>query len=651
MKYCPQCQKSFADHNDVCPVDKTRLIDFDVNSLIGQTIDSKYQIQSLLGVGGMGAVFRARHTFIGNDVAIKMINPKLASNNETAERFLREARAAAAIDHTNAVKVTDFGRAGETLYLVMEFVPGYNLTNLIRKKGHLSASTTANIMTQICAALDDAHAKHIVHRDLKPDNIMIKVDKGKNVVKVFDFGIAKMMTGNTEDNSITRAGTIVGTVNYMSPEQCRGDEIIDFRADIYSLGVVAYEMLTGKLPFTAPSPTALAVKHIVEPPPPLRRIVATISESVEKVVMKALSKDPNQRHNSAGEFAAQLASAAYSEGLDEYDEEFPPLSGPSTGDYNRPKTGIVDRANLTQIGTGEAVVSNVSRRQWLYIVGGVVAVGLGVGGYFGLKKATSSSKPKDEKAPAPAGSQTVDPNEPNMVLISGGWFKMGSADGEAAEQPVHEVWVDSFYLDITPITNAEFEKFINITNYKTDAEKSDSEQDWRHYYTTARRDYPVVCVSWNDANEYAKWAKKRLPTEAEWEYAARGGLIGKKYPWGDEPPQGRANFDHADVSGEASTDPDKLPLTPVKSFSDNGYGLYGMAGNVYQWCNDYYDKLYYSKSAVRNPTGPDKGEARTMRGGSWYTPEPTLRVSARLSDSQEGVQFNYGFRCAKNKKA
>jgi formylglycine-generating enzyme len=236
-----------------------------------------------------------------------------------------------------------------------------------------------------------------------------------------------------------------------------------------------------------------------------------------------------------------------------------------------------------------------------------------------------------------------------MLLIGGGWLKMGTLEGYDYERPVHDVYIDPFYIDETEVTNEMFEKFANETGYSTDAEKAGNDLEWRIYATPTRKDHPVVAVSWNDAQAYAKWAGKRLPTEAEWEYAARGGLVGKRYPWGDDAPQDRAIFGRVDqVSGEAMID---IPTQPVKSLKPNGYGLYGMAGNAWEWCQDFYDANYYSKSPQRNPQGPPDGKAHVLRGGSWYTDFNQIRVSTRNSDlPAEGFQYDYGFRCAKSKK-
>lgn len=309
MKHCSQCNNFFSDDSDICPNDNSALATFDILSLVGKTIDNKYKVESLLGKGGMGAVFAARHTFIGNEVAVKVIHPEMAMDRSIAERFLREARAAATIDHPNAIRVSDFGRAGDMLYLVMEFIQGESMKDLLQRRHTISANETTKILSQVCAALDVAHSHQIVHRDLKPDNIMLKLDsKNEYIVKVVDFGIAKVKSAEASD-ALTSVGTIIGTASYMSPEQCQGIPT-DHRSDIYSLGIIAYEALCGECPFTASIPMQLIVKHIIEPAPPLRSKNAAIPENIERIVMKALEKQPGNRYKTAGEFAQELASAA-----------------------------------------------------------------------------------------------------------------------------------------------------------------------------------------------------------------------------------------------------------------------------------------------------------------------------------------------------
>lgn len=234
--------------------------------------------------------------------------------------------------------------------------------------------------------------------------------------------------------------------------------------------------------------------------------------------------------------------------------------------------------------------------------------------------------------------------EGEMVLIPAGEFQLGSSDGDVDEKPVHTVYVDSFYMDKYEVTNAQYKKFCDATGRKY---PSGPVMGYFENYPN----YPVVKVSWEEANAYAKWAGKRLPTEAEWEYAARGGLSGKKYPWGNDDPGDKANY-NGYTGGLKSKMPNfyknKGPL-PVGSFGPNGYGLYDMAGNVWEWCADWYDEKYYEISPRNNPKGPSSGRLRVLRGGSWYTPG-CVRCADRYGRGPGGRSSNVGFRCVKSVK-
>ncbi|MFY9223731.1 MAG: bifunctional serine/threonine-protein kinase/formylglycine-generating enzyme family protein [Blastocatellia bacterium] len=254
------------------------------------------------------------------------------------------------------------------------------------------------------------------------------------------------------------------------------------------------------------------------------------------------------------------------------------------------------------------------------------------------------------RLPATPESQIINDNVPSMVLISGGWLtrpKIEDLELDKNDQRVYEVFVDSFYLDQTEVTNSQFEEFVKDANYVTDAELEGDDYNWRVFATEDRKDHPVTSVSWRDAESYAKWAGKRLPTEAEWEYAARGGIFYKKYPWGSTMPSLEKNSNFG--LSRAIIDLENVPTVKVKSYSPNGYGLYDMSGNVWEWCSDWYDKDYYNYSPKTNPTGPAKGELKVLRGGSWYTGADNIEVSSRNSDLPDGRQFDYGFRCALDK--
>jgi serine/threonine protein kinase len=286
--------------------EEATLVDRESDPLLGSTIAGKYRIDTKLGAGGMGAVYRATRLLIGDVVAVKILHSE--QRDPTApERFRREAQAAARLKHPNAVNIYDFGITDDGLqYLVMELVEGESLRRIIKQQGPVTPSASVEIANQICAALDEAHRHSIIHRDIKPDNIIVNVTATGLRVKVLDFGIAKLrddVAGN-----LTQTGSILGTPHYMSPEQCLGEEL-DSRADIYSLGVVLYEMLTGTVPFNSPTPAAVVVQHVNQSPAHPRALNASIPESVESTVLHALEKRREDRPQSAGALAQELANA------------------------------------------------------------------------------------------------------------------------------------------------------------------------------------------------------------------------------------------------------------------------------------------------------------------------------------------------------
>jgi len=258
---------------------------------------------------------------------------------------------------------------------------------------------------------------------------------------------------------------------------------------------------------------------------------------------------------------------------------------------------------------------------------------------------------------------------PAMVFIKTGTFQMGADDGMPDEAPVHEVTVKSFWIDAHEVTVGDFEKFVAATNYQTDAEKFGwsgvfdlktgawekvNGANWRHPdrpESQPSADEPVCQVSWNDAAAYARWAGKRLPTEAEWEYAARGGLTGKKYAWGDDlRPGGKpvANWWQGHFPEQNTGEDGYIGRAPVGKFPANGYGLYDVAGNVWEWCADWFDENYYRSSPSANPTGPEAGKERVIRGGSWMCSEnycTNYRNAARSHAMRDSGLNNTGFRC------
>jgi serine/threonine-protein kinase len=279
----------------------------DTPSHVGLRIDNKYLIEDKLGSGGMATVYRATRLLIGDTVAIKILHPGQVDDRQSVERFRREAQAAARLKHPNVVPIYDFGVSSDGLvYLVMELVEGKSIRDMLREHGAFAPQMASEIVTQVCSALEEAHKRNVIHRDIKPDNIVVDATPAGIRVKVLDFGIAWMR--DVAAASLTETGNIVGTPHYMSPEQCLGEEP-DPRTDIYSLGVVLFEILAGVVPFNARASTAVVVQHVNQQPPSLRAINSSVPPAVESVVMHALAKQRDQRPQSAALLAAELRAA------------------------------------------------------------------------------------------------------------------------------------------------------------------------------------------------------------------------------------------------------------------------------------------------------------------------------------------------------
>ncbi|HXG93953.1 MAG TPA: serine/threonine-protein kinase [Blastocatellia bacterium] len=314
MKICTNCGSPVPLVSERCPQCGASANGYR-GRLTGATLAEKYLVEELLGSGGMCDVYRARHIAMEKEVAIKILKPELAADPRIAQRFEQEARAASRVRHPHAINVTDYGIGRDnTPFLVMELVEGCSLREVLREHGALSVERVAGILHQVCSALEAAHSVGVIHRDIKPDNIIISELEGRDWVEVVDFGVAKIQEDVNRRASLTGANFIIGTPRYMSPEQCEEKEV-DARSDIYSLGVVVYEMLTGDAPFEASSSTRLLMAHVAEPPAPLRDKRPDISPEVEAVVMRALEKNPDRRPQSAMKFAREFEQAAGIENL------------------------------------------------------------------------------------------------------------------------------------------------------------------------------------------------------------------------------------------------------------------------------------------------------------------------------------------------
>jgi serine/threonine protein kinase/tetratricopeptide (TPR) repeat protein len=304
---CPKCRHENPPESTYCGKCATRILDSGPTETLqtsvrelttGSTFAGRYQIIEELGKGGMGRVYKALDTKIKEKVALKLIRPEIASDKGTIERFANELKLARSVRHKNICGMYDLGEAEGTHFITMEFVPGEDLKNMIRMSGEIGPATAVHLASEICRGLIEAHRLGIVHRDLKPQNIMI--DREGNA-RIMDFGIARSLKGR----GITEPGVMIGTPEYMSPEQVEGKEA-DARADLYALGVILYEMLTGRVPFEGETPFAVAYKHKNEPPRDPRELNARIPEDLSRLVLKCMEKDKARRYQSAEELLADL---------------------------------------------------------------------------------------------------------------------------------------------------------------------------------------------------------------------------------------------------------------------------------------------------------------------------------------------------------
>lgn len=714
MKKCSSCGRDFPEQTTFCPFDGKKLdapeIVADIDKFLGMVLDGKYCIESRIGQGGMGNVYKAKHVHMDTIVAVKILHPHLMSDQTTVERFRREARAAITVNHPNAIHVMDFGVTGDkTVYLVMEFLEGLSLRKILETEKFLSPEKTITTIKQVCAAVEAAHIKNIIHRDLKPDNIVIlDYNTPNEQIKVLDFSIAKLKVSSEGPVNLTQQGMVVGTPQYMSPEQAEGQEL-DVRSDLYSLGVIVYEMLTGDLPFKATTPMALILKHIHALPRPLRELKDDISPALEAVVLRTLAKKRDDRPQSATRLAEQLEEALHQQNVPTKSETSPVLVRPTgdpmsplgksivpkstqpvgagsfsgataplrvpvdnnlpnignntsnaldySGDYSidpnrgaktpvsmsRPQNGsksIAPNAPISAFTPVNHQADSLSERKnngvkrLLVVVGGTLfalIVILTVYFFFFYQPATDSS---------PIGNSDKNPKawieKMQMVTIPMGTFTMGSDKGVAEDaSPAHQVKVGSFALGKYEVTNKEYREYIKATNRPSPQGWSGTE------YPTGQDDFPVGNITWQEANAYCDWlssvsgARFRMPTEAEWEYAARG-ADNRFYPWGEEWDGTKTVF------GDNNNSSAKAVTSAQLSGDRSPFGIVGMAGNISEWTNSPFS-LYPNSKASDEPCP----NCKVIRGGNYQTKKKDLLSSVnRAWQPNDYKNERLGFRLA-----
>ena len=674
--------------------------------LSGQMI-GKYRIVALLGEGGMATVYQATDTETGQNIALKMITTVRNTTPRFLKRFARETKALKRFNHPNIIRILDSGTHEGQPYLVMPYIPGGTLKQYLGKQS--TPQEAAALLAPVARALQAVHDKDIIHRDVKPGNILIDT---AGIPLLSDFGIAKILRREGDDptTELTVAGMGLGTPEYMSPEQGRGLEV-DKRTDIYSLGVIFYELLTGRKPFTAESTPAVIYKHVYEPLPRPSLFNPAIPPMVENVIFIALAKEPAGRYPDMASFASALEQIARGEIPDlptrETTEPLPitPTTLTGTMTYD-PMTGERLQPSPVTLPTMDPNIPaqpKNNRAKLLGIAGGMLGLAAIIAVIVLISSGGSTTSTSGNSAPvrvqathtrtavsraatsAPAATaQPVSQAQSNseqtsgadgmlLVYIPGGNFVMGSTSADSSaftdEMPQHTVQLSSFWIDQTEVTNGMFTRFVSETGYVTDAESYGwggvwngtgwarvSGATWNHPQgpsssLSGLENYPVVQVSWNDAQAYCRWAGRSLPSEAQWEAAARG-TDGRLYPWGNQSvTSGMANFADTNLNVEwnlSNVNDGYQYVAPAGQFTAGAspYGVLDMAGNVWEWNQDWYGETYYSSSPQNDPGGPAGGDRRVMRGGSWGSRWRYLRCANRLRAEPDYRDAGTGFRCA-----
>jgi serine/threonine-protein kinase len=651
MKECPKCKRCYPDETSHCPQDGEPT----APTISGEpTLDSRYLLERRLGQGGMGAVFQARHIFLKTAHAIKVILPDLVGNDPMlTTRFRQEALAAAAIRHPNIIAVTDFGVVRGTMpFLVMEFVKGRSLQEIMASEGAMPPQRAWEFITAIASGVGAAHRQNIVHRDLKPLNIMVQDDVPiAEGVKILDFGLAKIKSGELLGSFIqAQTSGLMGSPFYMAPEQW-SDEEPDARADIYSLGVILYQMLCGEVPFKGSSIPSIMKKHLTTPPPSFQSMGVSVAPAIEAVVRHALEKEVDARIDSIETFLKELHAAmnatpyvasqmretvamdpnrtiasavstmnpppppqspgsttqapinpdtqfaASFELMDgtisgvDLQEEAPPKPAPppappppaappplAVPEVDPETTHVQPKvaAPVAPVQPSRPVRQTIDiapqrKLSPVWIIGAVVLVlivgGLGISGYLLFR--SRQVPPGPGPTPSPTIGSTI---KADLVAIGGGSFLMGRNGGPPQETPAHPVAVPSFQIDRTEVSNTEYADFVREMKYAPPTHWAGDKAPF------GQELWPVVNVSYNDVAAFAAWRSKRdgvvyrLPTEEEWEYAARNGERADLYPWGP------AWVDNAAVVKEAAP-------APVGSHPEgrNTLGVADLIGNVWEW--------------------------------------------------------------------
>lgn len=660
-----------------------------------------YRVLQLLGKGGMGMVFRAEDPLLQRSVALKVMLPALAADESARQRFLREARSAAAVQHEHVVTIHQVVDDRKAPYLAMELLEGEPLDAQLRRLGRLPVDDAVRVGQQMAEGLAAAHARGLIHRDVKPANIFLvgqpatdgrrrKSDLWKaGRVKILDFGLARAAR---DSDHLTQAGTILGTPAYMAPEQAKSGSGVDARADLFSLGCIIYHMLTGEQPFKGEDVYAILLAVATQEPSPPQACDPFISPALSDLVMRLLQKDPEKRPATAAEVAEALEDICHEHTRPISSSDLSiPVAKPIYRAPESPTTKLLRQSSqyatavkkrLTPILEAEKKKLLTPRRTepaWMvHVRRAVVPAALVVFLLFAW-----SLLPRRSPAPAPTEPPVVavippvkiKPAPPvvklppssitnsigmQFLLIPKGTFKMGSPRNELDRfnnEEQHEVDIsEPFYMGVHEVTQSQFEKVmaINPSIFRPQGAGAARVKD----VDTAN--LPVENVSWKQAVEFCEKLSDlpeeksegrvyRLPAEAEWEYACRGNSPGVEATnFGVALSSFQANFNGNHPFGQASKGSFLALTTVVGKYPANRFGLYDMHGNVAEWCADWHEGLCISEPGPPVPqTDPaDPKRVRALRGGSWASAGRGCRTAARTFAEPDDRSPYWGFRVA-----
>jgi serine/threonine protein kinase len=618
-----------------------------------------------IGEGAMGEVWIAEHETLKTQVAVKFIANEVAQSREDAmERFTREARAAAQIKSPHVVQMFDHGVTEDgTPYIVMELLDGVSLHERLEEEGPLSPVDTGAILTQVGKALTAAHGHGIFHRDIKPHNIFLQDHLGEIHVKVLDFGIAKQSRLSRE---LTEPGTIVGTPQYVSRDLImHGDQkTVNEQVDLWSMSVVAYKCLTASLPFDGDTIgkicAALAAGDFT--PPSERR--DDLGRRWDNWFKRAFDSEPENRFDSPKELSDSFraVAGAWESGEPEDDEqpesEVEPERAQPPSPSRFPLFVVITVGVAIGLGIGFANYQSDPQTVARPTTTATATTNTATSTAASVSASASTSASTSATTAALLPSAAKDPKAADMVLVPKGKLWMGchmdrDLECDADEVPGRIVLIDAFHIDRTEVSVLAYAQCV-IANDCSERRLMGYAIDGANFVTStrcnwkggARERHPMNCISHAQAARFCEWRDARLPTEAEWERAARGDDK-RRYPWGGEP----ATCLYAVMAEEQDNGCGKNSTWPVGSqpHDVSPFGALDMAGNVREWVADWYDKHYYRKRVVNNPKGPDHGSRRVARGGGWgNTVGRFLRVSRRESEDPGSRNMHLGFRCARD---